>query len=219
MFVLAPTKTMCAAWVRRLEAARLPFLAERGGASPLSRESSKALVRALIDLRARREPDPDDLSSLVDALPVRGTDFLNDVAKSALVEIAGGGPLLGYEAEGLKIEALLEAPSLADAAAAARLGDEDCRLAAIAERWGREILEVPPRVRVTTFHGSKGREAELVVVDCSEVPFPVKSALARGAADGWRRAIYVAYTRSKDKLVVVGAALENALCPAPRRPE
>ena len=94
VFVLAPTKTD----VRRVGSPparppRLLFLAERGGASPLSRESSKALVRALIDLRARREPDPDDLSSLVDALPVRGTRLPQRCREvSASVEIAGAAP-------------------------------------------------------------------------------------------------------------------------------
>ena len=90
-------------------------------------------------------------------------------------------------------------------AAVAELG-LDTSIALIAQTYGVEAIENDSTpVVLTTFHSSKGREADIVVV-CMDAPWPVTLAMDKwfNEGRGWeaveseRRCLYVALTRGRE---------------------
>jgi superfamily I DNA/RNA helicase len=68
-----------------------------------------------------------------------------------------------------------------------------------------------PSIRVTTIHGSKGREADTVIV----IPDMARASYreytdGRGGYEGENRVAYVAVTRAKRRLIIVNPSTRRA---------
>lgn len=86
-------------------------------------------------------------------------------------------------------------------------------LANLRQRYGK----LPdPQVTVTTWHSSKGREADTVIV-WAQVPRPCRDSLSSPRHAGpEHRAAYVAVTRARQTLVICPPAPDEAAYPFPR---
>lgn len=75
--------------------------------------------------------------------------------------------------------------------------------------YGVETLDKPVTIDVSTFHASKGREADAVVVltDCYEKVMETQ----RKAPDSERRLCYVACTRARQKLIICNPETDKYL--------
>lgn len=177
--------------------ARIAYLSERGGLNPLGRASLLAAVNAAISLGAGLNVPNSALKNLGEyvAAPLfgpRGT-------KGTIMARADLDP---DEVDEWPIGVLREAIRSRGPVAILTLGkvDDETReyLAAVIAKHGKVPI---PEVIVTTIHGSKGREAQHVIV-FSDVAFPVASSM-RDDPEPENRAAYVAVTRTRDRLTIV----------------
>lgn len=210
-FILAPTWKACREWANWAIGEGLPAASERGGGIPWSR-TSKRILRALTALLARREPIPDDLLILVANLPA-DTKWFTLKKKRATMKSVGLGSVTAWITAGVPLDRIQAQRSLSAGVVGLDIPIEELApLARIADRLGSHVLEddFSPPVTITTWHASKGREADVVVVDFSPSKFVERQA-ASGKIDGWTRAAYVALTRTRRVLVMWHSALEELL--------
>jgi len=206
-------------WSGLLSAAATPHLHERG-ACPLGHPQEVRRVRAALALRDGAAISRGDLAAILKG--VEGAFLLGD--RETLVERArlAADPITRDACQDLGLRvvelAALDTRDLTRALRVHRIrGDGLARLVA---RHGRVVLDPPPRmlarrpddadelpavrVRLTTWHGSKGREAPLVVVDL-RMPRLARLAadVSREALEAERRLLYVAVTRARQRLLLV----------------
>ncbi len=210
---------MLPGWTKKLADMAVPFLNERG-ASPLGAKAACSVARAGVALRAGAGSSMPDAIRLLAALPVREGEFFTRRGKGggrkgAVSYLRGLDPDMAifvstFLDAGVQLSALLDG-DLSDALRLARLEDRANTLAMLVDRLGPVVLSRDPAVRLTTFHGSKGREANVVILDAG-APKRVAQGIASGdSVESERRLLYVAATRTKDKLCVVRSGERDLL--------
>ncbi|MBL8693174.1 MAG: ATP-dependent helicase [Planctomycetes bacterium] len=210
VFVLARSHALLRTWAKSLEACRLPYIFQKGGRAPLNDASTLACVRALLDVRRSTQPKAHDLATLIGILPLPAT--------GARFFSSAGRPKLRFEeapsieallVEGVDLRPLVNAGSVSAAIHLARLPKAALGIAELARIHGRDLLNRPDLLVLTTLHQSKGQERSLVLLD-ARVPKSVRRALHRpGVLDDERRLLYVGATRAIDELVLVGQQMET----------
>ena len=216
VLALARTKSGCSAIVDALIDADVPHMAERGTLLLRTRKGQPTnllrAVRALEAITAGGRVQGPDLRRLVDALDAKGPGFTRPRVKTAAVTAIKGrtGRVDPSEIDGLAHGALADAWAAFDyewMLRATLAASFDAGRAIIIGGWVREfgarLEEVAERVAVTTVHGSKGRQAGLVVLDARIGWRRAWSHRGSNAErDEDRRAMYVALTRTMDRLVI-----------------
>ena len=219
VLVLSRTRAGAAAAVQELLDADVPHIAERGRAVLGTADQPSRLLsvcRALDALAGGRAPWATDARRLVQCLAARGgPGFARPGVKTHL------GTLLTGRRDRIALDALADAGLAVGALGPAwDRGDAKWWRGAvipsqvlpeellIVRDWhlvhGSRLHDVAGRVRVTTCHGSKGREADLVVLDA-------RARWGRRAQspedrDEDRRVLYVALTRARERLILVRGA-------------
>ena len=226
VFILCRGGKQCTMINAMLFDAGLPYLSERGGG--LRPYAQQGLIDAI-----------EMFHRIGEGLPVSAADFsryAEDYCRSQRKKVPDPGDdgLLPYGAKSaiekaserqsqftmddlraLGCGALLAVCSVDPyAAIQAKARPEVVRyLAGLRERYGK-LPE--PMVTVTTWHSSKGREADIVIV-WSEVPKPCRTSLNHPRHGGpEHRAAYVAVTRARHTLVVCPGLADGASYPFPR---
>lgn len=211
-FVVARFGAALARYAAWLTSEGEPYVAERGVGSPMGKCVAIVVLTGLASLRNTKMVRADDAVRLAEALPGRPlrawfTGTKKDaVSKTKLYKEEDAEQLLDTRTLalcGLKVEPLLLAETIDDAARMLDMKDL-WPLLKIVERYGLDGLRKEPRIRLTTIHTSKGREAEVVIVDLG-CPKPAAAEIAtrHGAADAERRVLYVAVTRTLRDLLLV----------------
>lgn len=218
VLVLARSKKLLARLGDALIERGTPYRAERGY-SPLTAPIAVSVTRALLALRLEGRARIRDARLLLRELPAAGHfpskrkgKVMSEVVEwpeDAFLEV----PTL--EAMGVDVRDLLEGSVaaglgvlLSPGTARKKKGkptpsrDRGREIARIVENRGLGALDDELVVTLTSMHASKGREAELVVVDL-EVPKPVALTIREGDESDERRLLYVALTRTQDVLVLV----------------
>lgn len=220
--VLARSRaTLSGGIARELAVTGVPFLSEKGY-SPLGAPSALAVARAIVGLRAGGAYVR-DVRQLLHELPARG-HFPPRRKQQLMVEVNewpedAKVSVETLEAMGIGVRSLL-AGTLVDGLRAAKIGqdkrsvslgrDRAAELDLLVDRWGPQVLEGRPTIVLTTLHASKGREAELVVIDM-DMPWPSAKAIEQGEDGEERRLLYVGLTRTKDRLLLLRSSREKDL--------
>ncbi len=205
VFVLARNRVFLRPWAERLLAAGEPFATEgRGSRSPLDDPRVPLAVATARRLHEGKAVDAPGLRALLAFVPSRGNDLLphgvksradrNDlpVTRDELVEDWGLGHLLA------EVDRAGPVHILASLSAKHRAYLERV----LARHEGRLPT---PRIRLSTIHGAKGREADAVVL----VPDMTRATQAEYLCSGpegeeaENRVAYVAVTRARRTLVLV----------------
>ncbi len=219
--VLARNRMFLAPIARSLFDRRVPYIVEgAGGMNPYGMAGAFEAVSAAQTL-ARGEAIPAAaLCALLAFVPSRGVDLLPHGAK------AKAGALEGVVAthvlrERLGLDAVLDriaAEGPTSVLLKMRPPDREY-FAALLRRHG----EVPtPKVRLTSIHGAKGREADHVVVlpDMTRATFREYEDYSCGGNEAENRVAYVAVTRARERLVLVRPRTRRAYAyPTPERAE
>lgn len=195
----------------------IPHIAERGrrllGGSSDSPSRTLACATALNDLACERDPEAPDAKALVTALCVKGgPGFSLHGAKSTLDKWLTGKRSRvtsdALRARGLDVDTLVDgwndpSPKWWDAALLEKKISTNDLLAVrdLLIRYGDSLMGLADLVRVTTCHGSKGREADLVVLDARSCFYQNGKSLDERDED--RRVLYVAVTRTRDRLLII----------------
>lgn len=216
-FVLARCRKELVRYAKALEEDGVPFVGERCG-SPMNRKTVVGMVLAVADFLETGMMDVGAALRLAGELKVRGAAWFTGTKKAtedALKKLADedetqrvdGRTLLAC---GLDLSTLRG--TLTEAASLLRLPDLEPYVRII-ERRGIAGLRETPRIALTTYHGSKGREADVVLVDC-EAAFPVMREAEDSVAgcEGERRCLYVAVTRTRDVLMLVRGGMRKQAC-------
>jgi superfamily I DNA/RNA helicase len=202
--VLTRTNAYAQEAAQLLDERLIPWRPVKGGSSqaaPVRAAGVKALARL-----ARGQPiGGEDFYRLIDLLPsthagealfVRGTKtFFKDKAQREALLPTPLHQLDDWGATGAFKE-------LVDTGRYKELLDEPAqRMALVAETHGLDAVG-DPKCRVSTMHGSKGMEADHVVV-LNRIPYPTVRAIEEeeGLAEE-RRLFYTALTRAKEKLTI-----------------
>lgn len=209
-FFLCPTSRRCLEWAIEITRAHIPASVERGSFRPLKSKSRLEALIALLQLRTEGIPDRDGFAKLLARIPAHGSGVFLRTKKAALEaaedlyapELEDSGfvdlsPLSG------QLEAVYELLGFHDEA---RQGPMWKSVFEMLLRHGPDRCR-NPAVTLTTFHASKGREADLVVLDLF-LPKPVASSTD---LDPWRRVLYVGVTRTKNALLCLGSDLDRFL--------
>jgi DNA helicase-2/ATP-dependent DNA helicase PcrA len=202
--VLARNRMFLQPLARDLFERRLPYVVEgTGGVSPLSSTGAVRAVRAAHRLWRGEEVDAGALGALLAQIPSRGPGLLPRGVKARAKERKGTIPFAEIR-DVLGLVALLEAIRRDGPASVLLKLKPDYRtyFQALLDRHG----DVPtPRVRLTSIHAAKGREADLVVVlpDMTRATYLEYLDGARGGNEAENRVAYVAVTRAKRRLVLI----------------
>lgn len=222
VFVLARTRGGCATAVSDLERVGIPYIGERGGSVlglPTAPSRALSVALAMQEVAAGESVAPDGARRLVAGLSTKGLETMRRGAKGDLTEAVKSKrsriPLDILADAGLPVDELAALwrvlsgqtfhPDPAREAArcliASVVSADDVTLVA---RWlslyGERLVPVAGLVRVTTAHGSKGREAPLVLLDARS---RIRGRQTQAEADEDRRVLYVAVTRTEQDLVVL----------------
>lgn len=208
VFVLARSARVLGEYAVELTRAGVPYSNERGG-SALRKQGLIAALLAIHSLVQRLRITVGQAKALLKIIPGRPRWPLLRVKK-----VDAERSLKAVE-EGVLLDAL---PGV-DTSALQALGGEEAVLRSLGEgrleeaepllriaaTEGWEALTRPPAVTLTTVHGSKGREADSVLLDCG-APWPTRQAIERGApgiSEEERRLLYVGITRTRDSLCLL----------------
>lgn len=211
VFVLGRTARALDPYAQVLVEAGEPFARERGGSSPMRKETLITVVVAIHDLRDRLSLLGPVAVTLCDSLKAgaKGTRF-RETKKASMGAIRALAETEEYisrremERAGVLLGPILETKSIEESLGVIGLREEAEPLLRIVRRHGIGALAQEPRITLTTMHTSKGREAETVLVDL-QAPAPCRRAVAaadQAAVEDERRVLYVALTRTKDRLVL-----------------
>lgn len=183
---------------------RLPYVVEgAGGKSPLSFTPLVRAVKAAYRLWQGKNLDAEDLKILLKRVPSRGFDLLPHGVKTQAERLDG---MVSQEdmRDCLGLGRLLETIQR-DGPTSVFLKLKPAYRAyfqALLDHYG----DIPhPRIHLTSIHGTKGREADLVVVlpDMTRASYLDYLDGARGGNEAENRVAYVAVTRAKKHLVIV----------------
>lgn len=235
-FALARTKRGCQRLTSTLRREEIAYISERGGRSPLDPRGLRGLVDVLHDIHRGR---PIVASAAAKTLLSPSCPGEGGKARTGVVARGGktaikawaerlGASEVTIDLQGASALGLDRAMSIEPWALLASVrswpqsaGDAANDLQWLRSLWDRHGGRWPAHmVTVTTWHGSKGREADLVVIDPA-LPYPAAKALDRGGdlADTEHRCAYVALTRARRAAMVIEDDLEahgNYEFPAPR---
>jgi hypothetical protein len=228
--LLSRTRRGCAEIVAALLEVGIPHVAERGPAILRPTSIVLRVADALTRWLARGRPAPRDAAlAALDALDTRGPVLAGKrgAKKSLLEVIRDGEDRISVEVladHGIDVRDLERRWADPDPAwwRLAILGSHlDAGALLLVRDWllwygeGDALLEVARRVVVTTAHASKGREADLVVLDARQAirlasrDTPQNGANG-GALDDFRarrdedlRCLYVAITRARHRIILV----------------
>lgn len=207
-FVLARTNAFCAALCVRLYDSGIVYHAERsgGGPNPLGQESLINAAKTLYSLSVGNPVESADLVRVIQrhvssTYYQRGAlerlrEYDGTTVRQNELAAIGFGPLVHTIAN--DVWAPLEAK-------ARKRRDKRSDVDWLRKVWRDNGNDLPkPKAIVMTYHASKGREAELIVIDPS-INGLIKSSLQDGGlkADPEHRAAYVAVTRSKRDVIFV----------------
>ncbi|MBK9000883.1 MAG: ATP-dependent helicase [Myxococcales bacterium] len=204
VFVLARNRHYLAAWARRLRDADEPLVVEGWvGASPLGRQDLVTAVDAAVRLAKGGFIHASALCALLAFVPSRGSTVVprGTAARAKRHRL----PLTRAELDvdwGLgRFLAQLDAVGPVDVLTKLRLQDREY-LKRLLSRHGHLPA---PRFRLMTVHGSKGREADVVVVvpDMTRTTYWEYVKGGREAEEAENRVAYVAVTRARKKLILV----------------
>lgn len=185
--------------------ARVPYAVEGGGASRAPYNSRKQVdaVRTLARLESTGRCEA---GALVDALafvPSRGADILPHGAKAAAGRVEGTVTASAAVLQ-LGLGRLLQIVGR-DGPAAPLLKMPAENRSYFADLYRRHRAIPEPRIRITTVHGSKGREADSVLV-CPDMSRASYRELVCGGQDGREaenRVAYVAITRARARVGIL----------------
>jgi DNA helicase-2/ATP-dependent DNA helicase PcrA len=216
-FVLVRNRKFLPRCARALRDARIPYVVEGGGA-PSVLSDPRVRPALAVAVRLAREGadaffDAEELRTLLqfvraDVLP-RGAKAAVERARGRVRPADFGlGPFVLAAAEGGPAELLPKIPA----------ADRAYLRALIA--GGRALAE--PQVILTTIHGAKGREADLVVVlpDMARKTWDAYEQGGERGREAERRVFYVGLTRTKRTLILVRPTTKRAFrYPSVRREE
>jgi len=208
-FVLARNRIYLARWARELRARALPFIVEgRGGVSPLSNERQRKAVEVALRLERGLDDRARLTAASVEALLAHvpsGSGLVPRGAKTRAREARRAG----HTFTGTELRADL---GLAGLLAALRRGGGLALLTGLSEQ-DRSYFEAivarygglpEPRVMLTTMHGAKGREADVVVVLPDMTRLTADELCGSGSGrEAENRVFYVAVTRAREELIIV----------------
>lgn len=192
--------------IAELLEAGVPHIAEKGWPQVLGADSKPSIllsiVRALTALSyGRSDPRAQDAKRLIKAIRVGSPLLPARGAKKTIEEMLNGRhDRVDRDSLGLDLALINETWSSPNA----RWWEEvllnvNADNLLVVRDWyndhGDDLFQVAGHVIVTNAHGSKGREADLVVLDAR--------ARNRGVDDEDRRVLYVAITRTRDTLDVI----------------
>ena len=202
--VLARNRMFLQPIARALFDRRVPYVVEGlGGVSPLSSRRVIAGVRAAHALARGEGVAADGLRALLALIPSRGVGLLPHGVKARAKECKG---TIAFA----EIRDVLGLAALIDAIRRGGPASVLLKLRPAYRTYFQALLDshgdVPnPRVRLTSIHAAKGREADLVVVlpDMTRATYVEYLDGARGGNEAENRVAYVAVTRAKRRLVLV----------------
>lgn len=205
VLVLARTARCLARYGAALAEAGVPYLHERGY-SPLNDRGVVAAVKGILDLYGGRPLLASDAAALVERLPIQLVSGPTEGVADQIRVAAAGSRVTRrtLELAGVDVDPIVSASSICAALTAAGLYRVAEPLARIVALRGERAVRATPCVTLTTMHAAKGRGATVVALDLS-----LPAAVRRGLADGddvleaERRVLYVALTRTSDRLVLV----------------
>lgn len=200
VFLLFRNRQFMTSYYQQLLDARVPFALEgRGANSPLTKVKLVKAIKAADKLRSNVELTAAEFRQLIDCFPSKAANWeLPHGTKARAKE--NQSPFTRAHAVSWGLQPLLQRLDTLGAALGlmkARQSELEY-LQAILDEHG----QLPrARVRMMTIHGSKGREADLVVV-CPQMSGASWNDYRRDP-EAENRVAYVAVTRSKDELFVV----------------
>jgi hypothetical protein len=231
VLVLSRTVAGCGQAVSELLGDGIPHIAERGRRILDPHGKLLRIAAAAMAWAYRGSADLECARALVDALAAKGSvlrpegarvvkahvqatlrDYDRETVPWAWCEAAGLGPGLSV------LRRQVDTPTSewwAQALLASHVGDLDALLTVLdwLQVYGSRaaLLDVAQKVVVTTAHGAKGREADLVVLD-ARASISFRQRVGSGAIEVQTieeriaedlRVLYVAITRTKGSLVVI----------------
>jgi len=207
-FVLARTRGILDEnWIHALNSSGIPYINERGF-SPYNAPNLIKAAKSVMAIREDRHVMGGDLSKLIDKLPGRDVRFF----KKGVTKKSVTGWLLSNVDTPISNVDLDNRGVLVDHIKAADLKELFTEmkfevraeiLANLIKNYGAKILDGKTKIILTSGHGSKGREADLVIVDTT-IPKACHMRVWRDAnvANAERRVFYVAITRTKNTLLL-----------------
>jgi len=208
-FILARSSGEILKWSEELDNLGIPYINERGY-SPWGSPVALAITRAILAIKDEIPLLAEDAYRLVAEFPGRDLAFFNSGTKKGVtVEILktwSRSDIKGYELEklGLNLKKVKET-GLEELLTEFKQGDraKDIPIA-LARSGNNEVLYKTPKIRLTSSHSSKGREADLVIVDLA-MPWKVQHEVKKDERiiEEERRLLYVAITRTKSDLILV----------------
>lgn len=204
-FVLVRNRCYLESVAEQLLAAGVAYVVEGGGAANPLGPQLLAAVRSARAVAYGWNVQADDLKAMLEFIPSNGSSLLPRGTKARAAQLEG-------ELAPSVIKNLLQGGTLLSVATAEgplgmlkRLDGATKRyLEAIQARHG-SLVE--PKVRLTTIHGSKGREADTVVLlpEMTRATYMEHLDQRHGGAEAENRVAYVGATRAKERLVIAGA--------------
>ena len=183
---------------------RVPYVVEgRGGVSPMSSTPGVQAVEAAHRIWRREVIEAQQLVAFLAQIPSRGVGLLPHGTKARAKQLQGTLTIDDLRRV-LGLGALLEAMR--------RHGPTSVllRMRPAHREYFQVLIDryggVPvPRIRLTSIHAAKGREADLVIVipDMSRAAYLEYMNAKRGGNEAENRVAYVAVTRTRCRLVIV----------------
>jgi superfamily I DNA/RNA helicase len=170
-------------------------------------------VRAAHKLSRGVDLDANGLRALLKLIPSRGSDLLPHGVKTRAEELEG---IVTREAMfQLGLAQMIEAiQRQGPTSVLAKVSPANLEyFQALLDRYG----EIPsPRIRLTSIHGAKGREADLVVLlgDMTRATFAEYQDQQHGGTEAENRVAYVGVTRASEVIRAVPASLAGAAAAA-----
>lgn len=207
-FVLARSSKILQNWAESLSERGIPFVNERGK-SPWGSPIALSVARAVMAIREGQPIAITDAKRFVESLPGRHKEYFGKgVTKVRTSESLANSTKLSLMSQDLESLGLLmdriKTVELETIFTELGLEDRAYSIKRVIDNLGSDVLYTIPRIRLTTMHASKGREADIVVVDM-EMSGATMIAVKKDPStiDAERRLVYVSLTRTKDSLIMV----------------
>ena len=211
-FLLARTRWLISQLVDDFVKMGIPFISERGRQSPLATTKGQAFL-TLLRLTDGEKVSDTELRNLIKFTRM---PYLERGAKTRIKKLVEGmyGKTelrqMGFTSNFM--DALYD--NYTDILSQGFEGWEKSYLRRVYREGGRQAIEDEPRVRITTYHASKGREASHVFL-CPDYTRTVWESFAREALPE-RLLMYVGCTRAKDALTILLPNLSDHFFPYPK---
>ncbi len=216
--VLCRSKKFCAQWGKSLRDGGIPYIIERGGSSPFGPRGLRGVIDLMMQIHAGHEVEIGQLQWLANSpwapsankkragvIDRGGKERIKSVAKDNHKRKVDPNEPEDVADFGLSTMIITDPWSLLASITVwpEKAGDVRRDLATLRRVWndcGNAWPESMPIV--TTWHASKGREADLVVIDPS-LPQPCVAALwSARTRDPEHRVAYVALTRARNVALI-----------------